>query len=161
QVGHELGVRYVLEGSLRRASSRVRITGQLIEAATGVHLWADRFDGALEDIFDLQDQLTANVVGAITPKLEQVEVERARRKPTDRLDAYDYYLRGLVAVHQWTKEANDEALSHFYMAIKLDPKFAGAYGWAARCYAQRKVSGWVTNPPHEIAEAKRLAQLAA
>jgi TolB-like protein len=161
QVGRELGVRYVLEGSLRRASGRVRITGQLIEAATGVHLWAERFDGALEDIFDLQDQLTANVVGAITPKLEQVELERARRKPTDSLDAYDYYLRALVAVHQWTREANDEALSHFYKAIELDPKFAAAYGWAARCYSQRKVGGWVTNPAKEVAEAGRLARLAA
>jgi TolB-like protein len=161
QVGRELGVRYVLEGSLRRASGRVRITGQLIEAATGVHLWAERFDGALEDIFDLQDQLTANVVGAITPKLEQVELERARRKPTDSLDAYDYYLRALVAVHQWTREANDEALSHCYKAIELDPKFAAAYGWAARCYSQRKIGGWVTNPAKEVAEAGRLARLAA
>ena len=93
QVGRELGVRYVLEGSVRKAGSRVRITGQLIDTATGAHLWADRFDGALEDIFDLQDQVTASVVGAIAPKLEQAEIERTKRKPTENLDAYDYYLR--------------------------------------------------------------------
>ena len=89
QVGRELGVRYVLEGSVRKAANRVRITGQLIDASTGAHLWADRFDGGLEDIFDLQDQMTASVVGAIAPKLEQAEIERAKRKPTENLDAYD------------------------------------------------------------------------
>jgi TolB-like protein len=94
QVGRELGVRYVLEGSVRKAASRVRITAQLIDAASGAHLWADRFDGALEDIFALQDQVTERVVGAIAPKLEQAEIERAKRKPTRSLDAYDYYLRG-------------------------------------------------------------------
>ena len=142
QVGRELGVRYVLEGSVRKAGNQVRITGQLIDAATGAHLWADRFDGALEDIFDLQDQVTASVVGAIAPKLEQAEIERAKRKPTESLDAYDYYLRGMAAVHHWTREGNDEALRTFYRAIELDPNFASAYGMAARCYSQRKVSGW-------------------
>ena len=91
QVGRELGVRYVLEGSVRKAANRVRITGQLIDATTGAHLWAERFDGALDDIFDLQDQVTASVVGAIAPQLEQAEIERAKRKPTESLDAYDYY----------------------------------------------------------------------
>src|SRR4029078_11692834 len=104
QVGRELGVRYVLEGSVRKAGNRVRITGQLVDAATGAHLWADRFDGAFEDIFDLQDQVTANVVGAIAPRLEQAEIERSKRKPTESLDAYDYYLRGMAGVHRWTKE---------------------------------------------------------
>ena len=95
QVGRELGVRYVLEGSVRKSTNRVRITGQLIDAATGVHLWADRFDGALDDIFDLQDQMTSSVVCAIMPKLEQAEINRAKRKPAESLDAHDYYLRGL------------------------------------------------------------------
>ena len=152
QVGRELGVRYVLEGSVRKAGNRVRITGQLIDAATGAHLWADRFDGALEDIFDLQDQVTASVVGAIAPKLEQAEIERAKRKPTESLDAYDYYLRGMAAFHQWTREANNEALPLFYRAIELDPNFASAYGMAARCYVQRKANGWVTDRAQEIAE---------
>jgi TolB-like protein/class 3 adenylate cyclase len=161
QVGRELGVRYVLEGSVRKAGSRVRITGQLIDTATGAHLWADRFDGALEDVFDLQDQVTARVVGAIAPKLEQAEIERSRRKPTDNLDAYDHYLRGLAGVYQWTKEGNDDALSNLYRATELDPAFASAYGLAARCYVQRWYGGWVTDRQHAVAEAERLAMKAA
>ena len=161
QVGRELGVRYVLEGSVRKAGSRVRITGQLVDATTGAHLWADRLDGALEDIFYLQDQVTTSVVGAIVPKLEEAEIEWSKRKPTESLDAYDYYLRGLAAVHQWTREGNNEALSHFYKAIELDPKFAAAYGFGARCYSQRKAGRWVTDPEQELAEARRLARRAA
>jgi TolB-like protein len=90
QVGRELGVRYVLEGSLRKATNRVRITGQLIDATTAAHLWADRFEGTLDNIFELQDQITPSVVGAIAPQLERAEIERAKRKPTESLDAYDY-----------------------------------------------------------------------
>jgi TolB-like protein/class 3 adenylate cyclase/Tfp pilus assembly protein PilF len=161
QVGRELGVRYILEGSVRKAGSRVRITGQLIDAATGAHLWADRFDGALEDIFDLQDQVTSSVVGAIAPKLEQAEIERTNRKPTENLDAYDYYLRGLAALHQWTKEGNDDALANLYRAIELDPNFAAAFGLAARCYCQRRSGGWVIDFPHAVAEVGRLARRAA
>jgi adenylate cyclase len=95
QVGRELGVRYVLEGSVRKAANRVRITGQLVDTATGAHLWAERFDGGLGDIFDLQDQVTESVVGAIAPAVEKAEIERAKRKPTESLDAYAVYLRGL------------------------------------------------------------------
>src|SRR6266704_6390613 len=116
----------MLEGSVRKAGSKVRITGQLIDASTAAHLWADRFDGGLEDIFDLQDQVTASVVGAIAPKLEQAEIERAKRKPTESLDAYDYFLRGMAGVHRSTREANNEALRLFYRAIELDPDFASA-----------------------------------
>jgi adenylate cyclase len=105
QIGRDLGVCYVLEGSVRRVDNRVRITAQLIDTSTGGHLWADRFDGALDDIFDLQDQITARVVGAIAPKLEQAEIDRAKRKPTSSLDAYDYYLRGMAGVHLGSKEA--------------------------------------------------------
>jgi adenylate cyclase len=133
QVGRELGVRYVLEGSVRKVGNAVRISGQLIDAATGVHLWADRFDGPLADIFDLQDQITASVVGALASRLEQAEIERATRKPTESLDAYDYYLRGMAAVHRWTREDNVEALAMFRRAIALDPNFSSAYGMAARC----------------------------
>ena len=103
QVGRELGVRYVLEGSVRKAANRVRITGQLIDATTGAHLWAERFEGTLDDIFELQDQVTASVVGAIAPQLERAEIERAKRKPTESLDAYDYYLRGMANLHQGTQ----------------------------------------------------------
>jgi hypothetical protein len=133
QVGRELGVRYVLEGSVRKSVNRVRITGQLIDASTGAHIWADRFDGAIEDIFDLQDRVTASVVGAMAPKMEQAEIERARRKPTANLDAYDYYLQGMAKVQQATKDANGDTLRLFYMAVELDPNFASAYGMAAWC----------------------------
>jgi TolB-like protein len=98
QVGRELGARYVLEGSVRKAANRVRITGQLVDAATGAHLWADRFDGGLGDIFDLQDQVTESVVGAIAPAMEKAEIERAKRKPTESLDAYAFYLRGWPSI---------------------------------------------------------------
>ena len=161
QVGRELGVRYVLEGSVRKAGNRVRITGQLIDAATGAHLWADRFDGALEDVFDLQDQVTASVVNAIAPKLEQAELERSRHKPTESLDAYDYYLRGVAAVHRWTPEANAEALAHFTRAVELDPNFGAAWGLAARCYSQRKSCGWTIDAEQETLDADRAARRAA
>jgi TolB-like protein/Flp pilus assembly protein TadD len=158
QVGRELGVRYVLEGSLRKAGSRVRITGQLIDCATGAHLWAERFDGALEDIFDLQDQVTTSVIGAIAPRLEQAEIERAKRKPTESLDAYDCYLRGIAGVHRWTRDANREALAMFKRAIELDPDFASAYGLAARCYSQRKSYGWMGDQAQETADAERMVR---
>jgi TolB-like protein len=161
QVGRELGVRYVLEGGVRKAANRVRIIGQLIDTATGTHIWADRFEGALEDIFDLQDQVTGKVVGAIAPKLEQAEIERAQRKPTESLDAYDHYLRGIANFYQQTnKEAIDEALRLFHRAIEFDPAFAPAYGYAAWCYTQRKAQGWVSDRVRDIAEAARLARRA-
>jgi TolB-like protein/DNA-binding SARP family transcriptional activator len=160
QVGRELGVRYLLEGSVRKAANRVRITGQLIDAATAAHLWADRFDGSPEDIFDLQDRVTANVVGAISPALEQAEIDRVKRKPTDSLGAYDYFLRGMAAVYQETQQGHDEALELFYKAIELDPDFASAYGMAANGYCQRKTNGWIADRDKEIAETARLARQA-
>ena len=132
QVGRELGVRYVLEGSVRKAANRVRITGQLVDAATGAHLWADRFDGGLDDIFDLQDQVTERVVGAIAPAVEKAEIERAKRKPTESLDAYTLYLRGLAKLYQTSnRQANERGVAVVPCAIELDPDFASAYGGAA------------------------------
>ena len=160
QVSQDLGVRYVLEGSVRKAANRIRITAQLIDASTGIHLWAERFDGGLEDIFDLQDQITARVVGEIAPKLEQAEIERAKRKPTESLDAYNYYLRGMANVNQWTRASNDEALRSFYKTTELDPEFAAAYGMAAWCYIWRKLNGWVSDGAQETAEGARLAKRA-
>jgi TolB-like protein/class 3 adenylate cyclase len=160
QVGRELGIRYVLEGSVRRAASRVRITAQLIDTSTGAHLWADRFDGATEDVFELQDQVTTRVVGAITPTLEQAEIGRAVLKPTENLDAYDHYMRGIACGYRWTSEATSEALQHYYKAIELDPKFALAHALATTCYGWRKSNGWVTDTASEIAETKRLADRA-
>ena len=143
QIGRELGVRYVLEGSVRKAANRVRITGQLIDAATGAHLWADRFDGTLEDVFDLQDQVASEVVGAIAPKLEQAEIERAKRKPTESLDAYDHFLRGMACVHRWTRQANDEALQHFARRSSSTPTSPRPTAWRRAATPQRKVSGWI------------------
>ncbi len=160
QVGRELGVRYVLEGSVRKAAKRVRITGQLIDATTGGHLWADRFEGTLGDIFELQDQVTENVVGAIAPQLERAEIERAKRKPTESLDAYDYYLRGMANLHRGTRDSIDQALAQFYHALSLDPNLASAYAMAAWCHFWRKVNGWMTDRLQEVAEGARLARRA-
>src|SRR6476646_2251999 len=161
QVGRELGVRYVLEGSVRKAANRVRITGQLIDAATGAHLWADRFDGGLGDIFDLQDQVTERVVGALAPAVETAEIERAKYKPTESLDAYAIYLRGLAKFYQYGNQlATAEALRLFNSAIELDPDFALAYSHASYCYAHAKTNSWSSGTANEIAEASRLAQRA-
>ncbi|WP_247333582.1 adenylate/guanylate cyclase domain-containing protein [Bradyrhizobium sp. 147] len=158
QVGRELGVRYVLEGSVRKAANRVR---QLVDTSTGAHLWADRFDGGIGDIFDLQDQVTESVDGAIAPAVEKAEIERAKRKPTESLDAYALYLRGLDRLYQFASpQANDEALRLFNSAIELDSDFASAYGRAAHCYAIAKVNGWISVTANEIAEVTRLAQRA-
>ena len=145
QIGRELGVRYVLEGSIRKIAGHVRITVQLINSLTAVHLWATHFDGALDQVFDFQDQVTSGVVGVIAPKIERAEIQRAKRKPPGSLDAYDYYLHGLANSYQDTKEANDQALRFFGKAIELDPDFAAAYGMAALCYVERSGStGWST-----------------
>src|SRR6266478_6421619 len=160
QVGRELGVRYLLEGSVRKAANRVRITGQLIDAASAAHLWADRFDGTPEDIFDLQDQVTSSVVGAISPALEHAEIDRAKRKPTGSLGAYDYFLRGMAAIYHETLQSHRDALQLFYKAIELDPDFASAYGMAAYGYCQRKTNGWIADRETEIAETARLARRA-
>jgi TolB-like protein/class 3 adenylate cyclase/tetratricopeptide (TPR) repeat protein len=160
QVGRELGVRYALEGSVRKAGNRVRITGQLIDAATGLHLWAERFDGQLEDVFDLQDRVTSSVIGAISPQLERAEIERAKRKRTDNLEAYDYYLRALANLYQFTREANIEALRLSTIANGLDPEFAVSYALGATCFIQRRVFGWSTDAAQERAEARRLAKRA-
>jgi TolB-like protein/class 3 adenylate cyclase len=159
QVGRDLGVRYVLEGSVRKAANRVRITGKLVDTATGAHLWAERFDGGLSDVFDLQDQVNESVVGAIAPAVEKAEIERAKRRPTESLDAYALYLRGLARLLP-NREATDEALHLFYRAIERDPDFASAYGRAACCYADAKAFGWISGTANEIAEVTRLAQRA-
>jgi TolB-like protein/class 3 adenylate cyclase/Tfp pilus assembly protein PilF len=159
QVGRELGVRYVLEGSVRKAGNRVRITGQLIEATTGRHLWADKFDGALEDVFGLQDQVTSSVVGLIAPTLEQAEIERAKLKPTDRLDSYDLFLRGMASTYK--RGALSEAREFFRKAFELDPEYGAAYAMAATTLMyQQSISG-VPLAAESRNDAVRLAYLAA
>jgi adenylate cyclase len=156
QVGRELGVRYVLEGSIRKAGSRVRITGQLIEAATGRHIWADRFDGEIADIFDLQDRVTESVVGAIEPHLRRVEIERASLKPTDNLDAYDLNLRASAQLYTLTKEGNDEALRLLGRALELDPHYTAVKALAAYTYMVREAQSWAN--PTDVATGLRLAR---
>jgi adenylate cyclase len=141
QVGRELGVRYVLEGSVRKASNRVRIAAQLIDAVSGTHIWADRYDRALDDIFAVQDELTISVVGVIEPTLRQAEIQRAKRKRPDSLDAYDFYLRALpFAVTAMPQDA-DPALALLERAIELEPDYAAAHALVAWCHEQRYLRG--------------------
>jgi TolB-like protein/class 3 adenylate cyclase len=157
-VGRELGVRYVLEGSVRKSAGRVRITGQLIEAATDRHLWADKFDGALEDVFDLQDQVTSSVIGLIAPKLEQAEIERARQKPTESLDSYDYFLRGMALTKKRTLA---EARELFRKAYEQDPEYSSAYAMAATTLMFEQGISGLPLTAEKRAEAIRLAHLAS
>jgi TolB-like protein/tetratricopeptide (TPR) repeat protein len=158
QVGRELGVRYVLEGSVRKDGNRVRITGQLIDSITGAHLWADHFDGGLSDIFDLQDKITASVVGAIEPTLIEAEIERTKKAPA--ASPYDYVMRGFASQRTWSREAHAEALRMFQQALQLDPTLSVGYAFASQCYTWSKSFGWLTEPASEIAEGVRLARRA-
>jgi TolB-like protein/class 3 adenylate cyclase len=160
QVGRELGVRYVLEGSVRKSGGKVRITGQLIDTTNGAHLWADRFDGALEDVFDLQDQVTISVVGAIAPRVEQAEIERAKSKSTGNLDAYDHFLRGMAKFNQATKTGIENSLKDFFKAIELDPTYAAPHSWAIIAYSRRKQGLWMVDVDAETAEGIRLSRRA-
>jgi adenylate cyclase len=141
QVGRELGVRYVLEGSVRKGGNRVRITAQLIDATNGAHLWADRFDGSLEEVFELQDKVAISVAGVIEPTLRQSEIERARRKRPDSLDAYDLYLRALPDAFATMPEDADKALALLGKAIELEPDFAAAHAIIVFCHEQRYLRG--------------------
>jgi adenylate cyclase len=156
QVGRELGVRYVLEGSVRKAGGRLRITGQLIDAMTGAHLWADKFDGELNEVFDLQDTVATGVVGAVAPKLIAADVERAKRKPLDSWDSYDFYLRGLALLAQRTAETTDQALKLFRKSIDLDPEFGLAHIRVAACYYMRPVHGGLPLTEEERSETVHL-----
>jgi len=160
RAAQELGVRYVLEGSVRKADNRVRITGQLIDTATGAHIWADRFDGALDDIFELQDQVASSVAGAIEPKLRQSEIERASRKPTANLTAYDLYLRALAQHHRYTEEGLAKAVVLARQALAIDPSYAPAAALVGRCRGHQRAQGWGAVSDEDIGEACRLARRA-
>jgi TolB-like protein len=161
QVSRDLGVRYVLEGSVRRASGRVRITAQLIDALTGTHLWADRFDGSLEDVFDLQDQIATRVVGVIEPTLREAEIRRSVRKPTESLDAYDLYLRALAVVFKKeTAEGSSEAITFAKRALAIDPSYAPAAAMVGFCRHWRRLRGWGPISEADVAEAVSLARQA-
>jgi len=156
QVGHELGVRYVLEGSVRKAGGKVRITGQLIDAATGSHLWADRFDGDFADIFGLQDRITESIVGAIQPSLQRAEIARTSAKPTEKLDAYDLYLRAVEQFHGRTNAGSTKAVELLHRAIEIDPGYAIAKGLLAYVYTVRNNRRWAK--PGEVPLAIQLAR---
>jgi TolB-like protein/class 3 adenylate cyclase/Tfp pilus assembly protein PilF len=157
QVGRELGVRYVLEGSVRKAGNRVRITGQLIDATTATHIWADQIDGSLDDIFELQDRVTSSVVGAIEPKLRQSEIERAIKRPSESLDAYDLYLRALAEFYKSTPDRWRAAISLLRQALEIDPSYAAATGFVSYLRAwEFMVCGPL--PQEDLDEAVRLAR---
>src|SRR4029077_2290378 len=148
QVGRELGVRYVLEGSVRKGGSRVRITAQLIDATNGAHLWADRFDGLLEDVFELQDKVALNVAGIIEPTLQAAEIRRSATRPTNDLTAYDLYLRAIAPIRsgEWEKERYLQGLDLLGKVIKRDPRYGPALALAAFCHQALHSAGWTDDP---------------
>lgn len=160
-IGRELGVKYVLEGSVQRAGSRVRITVQLIETDGGAHLWADKYDGSLDDIFDLQDKITAQVAGAIQPSIQFAEIERTRRKPPQDLGAYDFTMRAMPDVWMLEEIAAEKALSLLDKALEIDPDYPLALALAAWCWAQRSVYNWADDISRAKAEALSRAERAA
>jgi adenylate cyclase len=160
QVGRELGVRYVLEGSVRKAGQRVRITCQLIDALTRTHLWADRFNGSLEDVFELQDKIAVSAAGIIEPTLQAAEMRRSATRPMTDLSAYDLYLRALVAFFPITKERIVEALGLFEQAIAIDRHYGPALSWAAICHRRLVEDGWAEEPETSRRTAMDLARQA-
>jgi adenylate cyclase len=159
QVGRELGVRYLLEGSVRKAAGKVRIIGQLIDAASGMHLWADRFEGDLSDVFALQDRMTESVVSAIAPKVLQTEIDLAARRAND-LSAYDLCLRAMSHLTSWTRDGSAEALRLASRALEIDPRYGFAATVAGTCHLHNVVQGYAADPKSEIAEGLRLIRLA-
>jgi adenylate cyclase len=160
QVGRELGVRYVLEGSVRKGGNRVRITAQLIEAETDAHLWADRFDGSLEDVFELQDQVATSVAGVIEPALQIAEIRRSADRPTSDLTAYDLYLRALSHLYSWDREGTIAAFELLERAIERDPRYGIALAAAADCHMNFHLNGWTQNPASNRCEGIDLARRA-
>jgi len=160
RIGRDLGVQYVLEGSVRRVGDHLRVVGQLVDATSGMHVWADRFDGQASDVFALQDQITERVVGALEPKLQLAEIERVRRKATPNLDAYDLMLRAQSLEHECTQESLEAALRCLEQARAIDPSYALALALAAYCRAERYHLGWSIAPEAEVADGLRLAERA-
>jgi adenylate cyclase len=164
QVGRELGVRYVLEGSVRKAGSRLRITGQLIDSARGFHLWAEKFDGALEDVFALQDKVASSVAGVIDPMLLDMDIKNASDRPTADLTAYDLFLRALPLIRAWAREPNQQAIALLEQAVERDPRYGLALASLALCHSQNLWSGWCEDPPVEreraITWARRALEVA-
>jgi tetratricopeptide (TPR) repeat protein len=160
QVGRELGVRYVLEGSVRKGGNKIRITGQLIETETGTHLWADRYDGALEDVFDLQDKISETVIGVIEPNIRTAEIQRARRKPPENLGAYDLYLRALPHMMSMMPEDANTGMKLLEQALLLDPEYAVAHAYLGWGYEMRVVRGGFNEADHAAGMRHARAALA-
>ena len=160
QVGRELGVRYLVEGSVRRSGESLRISAQLIDTASGAHLWADRVEGAVNDVFALQDRVTASVVGAILPTLEQAEIRRIAAKPPENLGAYEHFVRALACMYRLDRESNENALALLRRAIELDPGYGLGIARAAECYCWKRQGSWWTDQHAETAEACQLARRA-
>jgi len=160
RVGQELGVRYVLEGSVRKGAGRVRITAQLIQAETGTHLWADHFDGSLEDVFDLQDKVAISVAGVIEPTLQAAETRRVAERPTTDLSAYDLYLRAVGNFFPTSRERVIENLGLLEQAIKRDPNYSPALAWAAICHLRSHQDGWAADPDRARHQGTELARRA-
>jgi adenylate cyclase len=160
EVGRRLGVRYVLEGSVRKASGKVRITGQLIDAVTGTHIWADRFERDLTDVFALQDEVTVAVVSAIQPKLLQTEIAMAARRRPENLTAYDFFLRAMQQFYLATRGGNTEAIRLAHRALELDPRFGFVAALAGLCHMENVLFGYAVDPQFDRKEAVRLARLA-
>ena len=157
QVGRELGVRYVLEGSVRRGGSRLRLLGQLVDTTSGAHIWTDRFDGELTDVFALQDRFTESIVAAIEPTLQLAEIERLKRTPAANLDAYDLLLRAQQLEYEFTAESLNAAIGYSEQALAIDPNYAPAMALAAYCYGTRVVQGWTSETATESAKGAYLA----
>jgi adenylate cyclase len=152
-VAQELGIRYILEGSVRASGKRIRVTGQLIDAETGKHIWAERYDRQLEDVFAVQDEITEGVLTAIEPNLRSAEVERAKRKAPENLRAYDLYLQALSDLYSLTEESYHRAEEHLHSVLKLDPDYSDAWAGLADCLCWRSLNGWHANEEQDNRDA--------
>jgi adenylate cyclase len=157
-VGRELGVRYVLEGSVRRAGERVRVNAQLIDAEVGRHVWAEKFDRQMDDVFELQDDIVARIAATVGPEITLAEIERARSKRPGTLDAWDHYLRAIAAYHKMTKDDVAEAISLLNLAIEVESDFANAYALLGLCHLHNGMHGWVQPARQAFEEAERVAK---
>jgi TolB-like protein/Flp pilus assembly protein TadD len=160
EAGRDLGVRYILEGGIRRAGERVRVTTQLVDTTSGCHVWADAYDGQAEEVFELQDQITESVVGILEPTIQQAEIERTRHRRPERFGAYEHYLQSLALTNEFTRESVQKMIEGCLRAISLDPTFAPSYALAARGYVQKFTQGWMVNLARESMEVLDLVERA-
>ena len=159
-MGRELGVRYILEGSVRRAGNRVRVNAQLIDAKTDRHVWAERFDREMEDVFELQDDIVARIAATVGPEITSAEIERAQAKRPETFDAWDHYLQAIAGYHRMTKEDVATAIFHLERAIEIEPEFANAYALIGLCHFHIGGRGWVRPARQAFEDSRRFAEKA-